>query len=212
MVFSDLSQDDILRQTPNLVRFDSPVASFAPLCDGCRPAATFPPSLASLRIAPHWKSWIAQLDSDDEDDDESVLPYIPPGEIQQLLASVPSNLTSLTIAKTHITAPSSSTMICPLRHLTTVSFEMTTSTCGLLSWLTTPAIANQSLKVLKVWCCWNISDDELFGFLRRCGPNLEDLTFKPQPLSPGSAKFPPLRLIRCAQAWSHYPFPSLSHL
>ncbi|GAA5912718.1 uncharacterized protein JCM6883_006212 [Sporobolomyces salmoneus] len=210
-IFSDLSQDDILRQTPNLLYLDSPVSSFSPLSDCRRPFASYPPTLKSIRLSPTFHRWSAaryedEYNSDDTDveDDGSSLTV---SDALSILTSVPNSLTSLTISRTYVPDLSSSPTI-PLRFLKSVTFDMTRTPYATLEAITKDSIANHSLKSLKVWVCEMITSENLYKLFERCGSDLEEFTFKPVNNGDrragqgggggggGSGKFPALRLVR----------------
>ncbi|GAA5886910.1 hypothetical protein JCM16303_006757 [Sporobolomyces ruberrimus] len=185
-IFSDLSQDDILRQTPNLVRLDSPVASFAPLADGRQPLAVWPVSLKSIQIAPTWRNWAdggEQYDSDIGAENS-----VSAANTVALLSSMPATLTSLTIRGT-LLAEVPSLPPAPLEHLKSITFDMTATSHKTLEWLTGPSITNRSLRALKVWSCPNVTGDQLLGTTFHCGWHLKEFTYKPSDEGTVTVKF-----------------------
>ncbi|GAA6006152.1 hypothetical protein JCM11491_002051 [Sporobolomyces phaffii] len=201
-VFSDLSQDDLLRQTSNLVEFESPVSAFAPLSDGRRPFATYPATLKSVRLSPTFHRWSAARYEDEYDSDESNLDEgsaISASDALSTLSSLPTALTSLVIASTFVPDLSTSPGGSPLQHLKSLVLDFTSTPYSTVKWLTASSIANRTLTDLKVWNCAAITEDNLVELLNRCSLELESFTFKPASGLSGT-KFPALRLIRQARA------------
>ncbi|GAA5965093.1 hypothetical protein JCM3765_004854 [Sporobolomyces pararoseus] len=198
-LFSDLSQDDIVRQSPNLVELDSPVSSFAPLSDGRRPFASFPPTLKSLRLSPTFHRWSASRYEDEYDSDDSEIHngvgVVTVADALSTLTIVPASLTSLTISQTFVPDLSSSPAT-SLTHLRSITLDITSTPYSTLKWLTTRSIANRALKSLKVWSCASITAENLVELFDQCGNDIEEFTYKP--VHEQGSKFPALRLIRRA--------------
>lgn len=205
-VFSDLSLDDMIRQAPSLVKLDSPVSAFAPLADGRKPFATYPPTLKSIRLAPTFRAWgVARYEEEwDSEDDEDLQPgvqVLTASHILSTLQSLPASLTSLTISRATVIEPDTTTG-CQLQHLTTISLDFATLSYATLKWFCSDSISNHTLRNLKVWVTSNITGDNLVDFFDSCGEDLREFTYKPQ--NPEPTKFAALRLIRCVRFHFHH--------
>ena len=207
-IFSDLSQDDIVRQAHNLVSLESPVSSFAPTSDGRKPWAAYPVTLESIRLSPTYDQWLHQ-DYDDDDSDGSSTDggsdWLSRANVLSTLNSlaVATSLTSITIKRTAMpTAKSSSPTPSALAQLRSIILDETATPFQTFQWLAARAVLNRTLRSLKVWSCNEITPDNLYAFFSCCGDLLEEFTYKPTRLQlPGATgnatapKFPALRLV-----------------
>ncbi|GAA5850366.1 hypothetical protein JCM3766R1_004323 [Sporobolomyces carnicolor] len=210
-IFSDLSQDDIVRQAHSLVSLESLVSSFAPTSDGRKPWAAYPVTLESIRLSPTYDQWLRQ-DYDDDDSDGSSTDggseWLSRANVLSTLNSlaVATSLTSITIKRTAMpTAKSSSPTPSALAQLRSIVLDETATPFQTFQWLAARAVSNRTLRSLKVWTCNEITPDNLYTFFSCCGDLLEELTYKPTRLQlPGATgnatapKFPALRFLSFA--------------
>ncbi|GAA5836780.1 hypothetical protein JCM9279_007659 [Rhodotorula babjevae] len=187
--FSELSQDDLLRLSVNLVAFDSARAAFAPLADGRKPLPAFPKTLTSMRLGQACTSpaegYYTDSDEDDDADDDLAVNRDEQRAAKisatylSLLRAYPRTLTSLKLSKLAGNALPLFPPVAPLDlpHLATLELDMVTVPSGVFKWLTATA---RDLESLKVWMATGVTEADLLDFAQRKGRSLKQFAFKPK--------------------------------
>lgn len=154
-VFSDITADDILRYTTQLVHYEPAMGNFAPLGDGRVPAAAYPDTIRHFRLA----HTILEIQNSDPEEDEEVgsddgsdgdqLPA-PLNRLNDLSAGVRSfkmeRLVSPSLGRAE--APTVSFPFQWLKKLEVIFVNLSPST---LDWMTKGSIAAGTLADLKLW-------------------------------------------------------------
>ncbi|GAA5853341.1 hypothetical protein JCM8547_000290 [Rhodosporidiobolus lusitaniae] len=184
-VFSDISQDDLLRLSPNLQVLDSPYTSFAPLSDGRQPLVNYPATLRSCAPGvPHSNHRIASYSDDESDDDYVSQQQQSTQDYTRVLSSLPANLTSLKLSKLpDNTLPfNPPSTVFPLQHLTSLSLDFVTVSPSVFTWI---AEAN-NLEKVQLWCTRGLTEKDIVQFVQKVGRSIKSFLFKPKGGKQGS--------------------------
>ncbi|BGP42931.1 hypothetical protein JCM10450v2_007050 [Rhodotorula kratochvilovae] len=185
-VFSDLSQDDLLRLSTNLVSFDSVRASFAPLPDGRKTLAAYPSTLTSMRLGQMVTTPQQGFqDSEDDDDDDAFIHRNAQNAVTiskqylSLLRAFPSTLTSLKLSKLPPDALPHNPPDAPLNlpHLSALYLDFLHLTSDTFKWLTE---TTDNIEVLQVWLVTGVSEGTLLEYAQKKDRALKQFFFKPK--------------------------------
>lgn len=171
--FSDLSQDDLLRICTNLLRFDSPIASWNELADGRAPLPAWPVNLASLRFGR-----ILEYGSDEEDSDPSETERLSETRrTRNAFAAYPTMLRSLKVS-----GIDSLEFLCwgrarphALKRLERLELDFVTASPETIDWL----VGSGPLVELKIWMVTDPSSSSLEKITKAHASTLRSFTFKP---------------------------------
>ncbi|GAA5824805.1 hypothetical protein JCM11251_005353 [Rhodosporidiobolus azoricus] len=184
-VFSDLTQDDLLRLCTKASAFDSPYASFAPLKDGRQPLACYPKTLQAVRLGTPFarSSGAVHAPSDDSSDDDSADesdlhdPMRPSKDYVSLLTNLPTSLKELKLSRLphHLLPSERPTPSLRLTHLTSLVLDFVTISPVFLDWL----VPTARLEKLQLWCVRGVSASTILQFVRKQS-QVKEVLFKPQ--------------------------------
>ncbi|GAA6046709.1 hypothetical protein JCM3770_003128 [Rhodotorula araucariae] len=185
-VFSELSQNDLVRLATNLVHFDSPRAAFAPLADGRKMLAAYPSTITSMRLGSTATNWEAHdSDESEDDDDDSSLAHdaqralATSKQYLSLLSAFPPTLTSLKLSKLHAYALPRTPPDAPLHlpHLSSLYLDYVNITSETFKWLTE---TTTDLEAVQVWLVSGVSEGALLEWAQKKGRKLKQFFFKPK--------------------------------